>query len=136
MYQLIYISKATHPMSSRELNDMLIQAREKNKQLNITGMLVHHEGRFVQILEGHQHQVDSLFDTIKQDPRHSNVFLIESSEVRQRAFPGWEMAFRELFSTELDEHPDIKSLMDSARNHQGALNRMVKTFLSLIIKPV
>ena len=50
--RLVYRSKATHKLGSLHLFNLLIQCREKNKRLGITGHLLYTEEIFVQCIEG------------------------------------------------------------------------------------
>jgi hypothetical protein len=90
---LIYGSSAKKSMSSEELLEILTRAREKNRRLGITGMLLYKGGNFLQVLEGEESAVRPLFETIKQDPRHHQVELIAQRPIAQRAFAEWEMGF-------------------------------------------
>lgn len=47
LYQVIYASSETRPMQEDELLGMLKRAREKNKRLGITGMLLHCDESFI-----------------------------------------------------------------------------------------
>lgn len=68
--RIIYTSKASNPMSRRDLLDMLHEARAFNSIDNITGVLMHRNGIFVQVIEGDPEHVGNLFASILRDPRH------------------------------------------------------------------
>lgn len=93
MITLIYGSTATHQMSEAELLDILKVARTNNEKLNITGMLVYHDGNFLQVLEGEEKVVTSLFEKICQDPRHQSVMVFIKYSITERQFGEWEMGF-------------------------------------------
>ncbi len=109
MITLIYASSATRPMTDDELVDLLSKARQKNHSLDVTGMLLYKNGNFLQVLEGSETTVDSLFQTIKVDPRHSGVSLILKRPLTQRQFAEWEMGFTKLDST---DKPNIVGYSD------------------------
>ena len=73
---LVYVSLANQEMSDNHLQTMLQKAREKNERLSITGMLLYRDGFFMQALEGELADIESLYDTISKDPRHSDLILI------------------------------------------------------------
>ena len=73
MIQLIYASSATIHFTLDKLEEMLSAGRARNKARGITGMIVYHQGRFLQILEGEEHVVDALFEKILIDSRHNHV---------------------------------------------------------------
>ena len=52
VFQLIYVSLATRPMTPGDLVELLTQSRDKNARLGITGLLVYHNREFMQLLEG------------------------------------------------------------------------------------
>lgn len=56
----------------------------------------------MQVLEGEQEDVISLYETIKQDPRHSRIHCISKQTIQERDFPNWKMGFRNLSDTPLD----------------------------------
>ncbi|HBA65177.1 MAG TPA: blue light sensor protein, partial [Methylococcaceae bacterium] len=70
LYCLVYTSVSSQEMSDDDLKALLKKAREKNKKLNITGMLLHLDPFFIQILEGEETVVLDSFNRIKEDSRH------------------------------------------------------------------
>jgi hypothetical protein len=103
LYTLAYVSVETRPMSAHHILNILNKARDKNKQLNITGMLLYRQGYFIQALEGEQAAVEALYDTIKQDERHQNVLVVYKNEISGRSFPDWSMGFTNLDTVQPDE---------------------------------
>lgn len=93
MNSLVYVSLETHPMTDSDLVDILAVAREKNIKLEITGLLLYRGGFFMQLLEGPEDAVDTLYDRIRRDVRHSDVLLIYKETIVEREFPGWSMGF-------------------------------------------
>lgn len=101
-YHIIYFSKATHIMQEEDLLLLLKQSREWNTEHKLTGMLVYMRGtslstdtgRFMQVLEGSQAEVEFIFNLIKEDKRHSRVTLIKHEPLNKRNFPNWQMGFK------------------------------------------
>ena len=91
--QYIYASAAAVPFSASELADLLRKARKNNGQLGIGGMLLHHEGSFLQVLEGPVDSVKKLYEKINCDKRHGNVLLLGKFDITERCFPDWQMGF-------------------------------------------
>ena len=73
VHELIYVSAAVTPMDQQELAALLLKARANNKRLDVSGILVHHEGSFLQVLEGDPTVVEPLFARIQRDKRTSAV---------------------------------------------------------------
>jgi len=95
VHHIIYLSRATAPFTSADLQDLLVEARTHNAQLDITGVLLYGNEQFVQVLEGEASAVRKLYDSIKRDARHHNVSAYADKAIEQRAFEGWAMAFHE-----------------------------------------
>ena len=93
VHQLIYSSSAGKKMLKPDLYMILRHARKNNEARDITGLLVYSEENFLQILEGEKEAVSQLFDTISKDDRHSNIQVLHDSEIEQRSFSNWTMAF-------------------------------------------
>ena len=94
MHQLVYVSSACAGLSEDDIEDILCRAREANKVLGITGMLVYLDGYFLQVLEGQPECVRDLYAKIKSDPRHSGAKVLIESDIAKPAFPDWSMGFR------------------------------------------
>lgn len=75
-----------------ELGALFTTARSRNKQLGVTGALLVSDGFFVQVLEGDEAAVRTLFDHIAKDPRHDGVELVETIAATPRVFSRWAMA--------------------------------------------
>lgn len=93
IHQLVYISAAEKEFSEEELQALLLKARENNQSLDISGMLLFHEGSFIQALEGAEEQVESLYRKIAKDDRHSETRVLFRGDVPERDFDGWTMGF-------------------------------------------
>lgn len=99
MYHLVYTSTATVQFTTAELQQFLGWWRTNNSRLGITGILLYSsEGDFMQVLEGEQLQVESLFAGIELDSRHRNVIKLAAGPIGHRLFGEWAMGFRRLDS--------------------------------------
>ena len=94
--RLIYVSSATHDMTTAELKDLLDQCHRNNERLKITGMLLYAGGNLLQVLEGEAEAVRSLYQVIEKDPRHHSAIIIDEQEIAERSFPTWTMGFKHL----------------------------------------
>jgi len=94
MHHIIYLSRAVVPFSDARLNALLMQARDRNAVLGITGFLVYGNEQFLQVLEGEESVVRALYASIQSDPRHCDVLAYADKRIDARAFDGWEMAFQ------------------------------------------
>jgi hypothetical protein len=91
LWRLVYVSDARPGLTGKDLDEILISARRRNFFLDVTGMLMLVGGRFCQILEGTEENVNQVFDLIRIDPRHSNAQVLETKAIMKRSFPDWTM---------------------------------------------
>ncbi len=103
LIHLIYASTATRKFSEEDLLQLLGESRLKNAQLNLTGVLLHTDNHFFQILEGEPEMVDQMFQHISQDERHTKVVSIIREPISKRSFGEWTMGFARITSNELQE---------------------------------
>jgi hypothetical protein len=97
MKQLLYVSRTKHPLDQWELNGILSVSRWNNARAGLTGLLLHLEGGFLQLLEGEAAALDRVFGRIRVDTRHwHSHILLEQEAAREdsrRLFPDWPMGF-------------------------------------------
>ncbi|MEO6602119.1 MAG: BLUF domain-containing protein [Polyangiaceae bacterium] len=93
VHQVIYSSAAVTPFTEPDLGSLLLRARANNARLGVSGLLLHHEGSFLQVLEGKREVLDPLFRTISLDKRHDRVVKLLDREVDERHFADWKMGF-------------------------------------------
>jgi hypothetical protein len=93
IFQLCYISRAIAPWTSNQLMNLLEKSREANHGHNITGLLLHDNGTFIQLLEGPEAAVRKLYAHIQIDPRHGDLETLFQAIVDHRTFPEWELGF-------------------------------------------
>lgn len=111
MISLIYVSSSVRQLNSAELLDILKVSRENNVSKDVTGLLLYKGGNFMQVLEGPEEVVVALYETIRKDPRHKDVFLISNENIQERHFPAWEMAFTNLDSPEIANEPGYSEFL-------------------------
>jgi hypothetical protein len=91
--QLIYASQEARPMQDEDLIRILVGARERNLQHNITGLLVYKNGLFLQAIEGEEEDMEVVWEVIQNDVRHGNIVLLLFHTLEERDFPDWKMGF-------------------------------------------
>ncbi|WP_198332135.1 BLUF domain-containing protein [Psychrobacter aquimaris] len=90
---IAYVSRA--PISDRSirlptgLSDIIRISRNKNLKSQITGIISYREGQYLQVLEGHDLEVDKLMSKIASDPRHEDLWVFLDVRVAKRSFPNW-----------------------------------------------
>jgi hypothetical protein len=96
MQCLIYLSSGSSWLTPSDLGLILEQARRNNAREGVTGLLLHADGNFLQVLEGDASVVEGLYKIILEDPRHFGVIKLVQYEIEARQFPKWTMALRRL----------------------------------------
>jgi hypothetical protein len=91
-----YSSVATEPFDDEMLGELLERSRQRNGSVDVTGLLLHRDGRFIQFLEGPERAVRDLVARISRDPRHTRVRVLLEDPVAERQFSEWTMGYRTL----------------------------------------
>ncbi len=118
MICLIYASVTATALTRESLLDLLDFARAFNSKAGITGVLIYHDKRFVQVLEGPVEQVEMLMSRIEKDSRHRDVRRLYEDDLRVRRFPDWSMACLTVADGATRHLPGALSTWDLARLHQ------------------
>ena len=97
LYRLVYTSR-NHLEGGEEEQKAAVAAvlavsKRNNARVGVTGALLFNSGSFAQVLEGSQAAVETTFERIQRDPRHSDVAVLQCESVSARAFPNWSMGF-------------------------------------------
>lgn len=131
LYELIYVSVATRDISAADLKSLLDDARRKNAQRNVSGLLVYHHGEFMQLLEGGKEEISSIYHRVVEDERHRQVNLLWNGPIRERSFASWEMAFLGLDDLMLDRTEGYSHFLESEFSAQmlGGAPSIGKDFL-------
>lgn len=93
MEQIIYASQAKENITPAEVEAILRTAAQKNKEHQITGVLVLVNNIFIQVLEGEEKDIQQLLFNIKNDPRNVDLRVLCSEKIKERSFPNWAMGY-------------------------------------------
>jgi hypothetical protein len=110
MYFLIYRSEVSTIMLEDDLALLLTQSRNRNQGMNITGMLLFFDDKFLQLLEGEEKDVKQIYESICKDARHKNIKMLKDGHIDKRVFPGWSMSFRLVAKQEIADEPAYKDI--------------------------
>jgi len=91
LVSLVYVSHAPADFDEAMLRSIQESSIRRNPSIGVTGMLLHLDGRFLQLLEGPRRAVADLYDWIEQDPRHSDLIILHHAPAPERLFPSWSM---------------------------------------------
>ena len=87
---VIYTSRPTF-FDIEILDNILNTSHTNNTKWDITGNLVFHSDLFLQLLEGPPDAIDSLYQDILLDNRHTDIFKLRDEITQRRLFASWTM---------------------------------------------
>lgn len=118
MFFIIYASSAAQTFTRSELLALLAKARETNTRLGITGILLYKDGNFIQVLEGEEAVVRTLYAKITNDRRHSGIIKLLQGNEPERQFPDWSMGFRNLKDPDVLATPGYNEFLNLPLTYQ------------------
>jgi hypothetical protein len=92
LHEIVYISLACEEMNAEQLGALLRECRKHNERFGITGVLVHVDREFLQLIEGEEDDVRVLFGRIASDRRHQQIHKLWDEPISERNYPVWSMA--------------------------------------------
>lgn len=129
---IIYVSRSIEPFDEVKLAALLLQSRQDNARMAITGVLLYLNGWIIQLLEGEQASLEDLYQRIKQDRRHTQITTLFDDSIEQRLFSSWSMGYETLTAHQLEELiviVDLDKKLQTVSNTNGvAMLTLVKTF--------
>ena len=126
LFHLGYVSTETLDLGSAGMVKLLTEARRINTSRDITGLLLHRDRSFYQVLEGAEDIVRQTFDSIEKDERHTAIDVLFEGEVDEREFPDWQMGFLNLDGVDIETlqgYSDFLSREDNAKDFLENLSR-------------
>lgn len=97
LVRLVYASRPVRPLSKEEMSRLMESARAFNAENGITGCLLSiselgaDPTAYVQWIEGPGDAIEGCFKRIVEDPRHTDVWVLDVAPVSERAYPEWTM---------------------------------------------
>lgn len=89
--RLVYCSRLAGPPNAEALQSIQLSAARNNWRDEITGALILHQQRFIQVLEGARGDLSACFVRIARDTRHSGLTLLSFGPITTRDFDDWSM---------------------------------------------
>lgn len=96
LHRLIYCSRQRVAPSDleHEVGEIIRASIRNNRTVNVTGLLLVHQGYFVQALEGPAEAVMSIYRRIVEDRRHEASKVLTAGPASAREFADWNMCAR------------------------------------------
>ncbi|GJM00501.1 MAG: hypothetical protein DHS20C07_21800 [Methyloligella sp.] len=129
--QLLYISSQSKKLNINDVRQIVRKSQKRNKQHNVTGLLLYYEGCFCQVIEGYPKDIEVIFDYISNDHKHRSLITLQDDFVDQRAFKEWTMAFQNINHDELTQNDieEIKAYISEKFN----LNENANNFIPIML---
>ncbi len=135
---LAYVSVRKNNCTEQEIEKILASCKKNNPPLNITGVLLYSENKFIQYVEGESIELMSLYDKIKKDARHEKSVMVSYSPITTRIFPSWHMGNRKIVSDEInfitDATTDEREVFNTIINGKEADGAKVQSLLMKFFK--
>jgi len=96
MICMVYMSSAKLGLTEGEIINIVEDARINNEKIGVTGLLLFSKGNFMQLLEGVEPVIDTLYDKIRIDNRHADVKVLLKEPIAHRNFGDWTMGFKNI----------------------------------------
>lgn len=97
LYQLAYASQSNVSLGDKginlEIGRILTKSKNNNSKKAIGGVLYYADGHFFQVLEGDKEAIESLFEKVCLDVRHSDAKIVFEGYVDAPQFTDWSMHF-------------------------------------------
>ncbi len=133
LYTLGYASTQTVPMGTAGLIELLNEARDFNLKHDISGLLLHRDDSFLQVIEGRKRDVLELYARIQADPRHERVETLFEDYIEEREFSDWQMGFIELGGVDVSLLPGFSNFLVENEEPRSLLERLSRTRRLLLL---
>jgi methanogenic corrinoid protein MtbC1 len=88
---VVYRSRARAHLGATALEAIAESAQQRNRREAITGLMVYDFPCFYQWLEGPEDSLERIMQSIRRDPRHTDLEILSAKPIDQRVFSGWDM---------------------------------------------
>jgi hypothetical protein len=96
IFRLAYLSKPVVPFTDADFDDIESKSLKANSMRDVTGLLIVHDDKILQVLEGREQAVRELYAKIEADPRHTITKLVCGVEDEERMLLTWNMVVRKI----------------------------------------
>jgi hypothetical protein len=129
-HTICYISKAVDELDETGVKNIFSTTLRNNSKDNITGILVFHEGNFLQVLEGKKKKLVKLFAKIFEDNRHHRILTVIDHFNKRRIFETYATQFSVVKNKE--DLTRIKTYLEQNKDnfqYSGNILRLLEPFL-------
>ncbi len=129
---ICYVSNSKINLTTKELQKLFYSAKKNNLKHKISGILIHDNGNFFQIIEGSKKNIKKIYKKIAQDKRHHHVIELINQSIKQRVFKEYETEF-----SIIDDNEKIQKLenyLNWLKNAEmKSIDKLVKVIENFIL---
>jgi len=90
------------------------------------------EGRFIQVLEGNEADVQEIYEKIRSDRRHTGLVVLKKGIMSDRSFTDWAMGFKQInHPAEVEGYINLNDWNPPLQNDNTTLN-FLKSFYQAV----
>lgn len=136
MHMICYISDYIKDVSQVEgvLKDIIAKAQNNNREKGITGALLFHNKKFVQVIEGQEQHLRDLMARIEKDPRHANTYVLIDTPVETRGFSNWNMEAFDLAEEKKFDADMMKKLTENFKTNLAPRSDTLMFYYKTLLK--
>ena len=128
LYTICYVSKAAPELQEQDIEELFNYTSQANNKNGVSGILLHSLGNFFQVLEGNEKHLLQLFEKIKEDPRHAEMYEVYNKRTHHPVFDNYKSTFDIVKNSD-----DLKTLIaylnaDKSNSTNHKLKRLLKPF--------
>jgi hypothetical protein len=115
MKAIMYKSIPSDDIVKNQFQKLLQKSQDRNQLHDITGYIFLSKKKIIQLIEGDDVLIDTLYNLIKIDERHFNVMTIIDKKIEKRTMKNWNMAVLDFWNDEekFDEFKLLDTLYSS-----------------------
>lgn len=130
LHRLIYMSRITIPPIDlqAEVGEIIRTSIRRNREVAVTGLLLVHDGWFLQALEGPAEAVLTTYGRICDDPRHVDAKVLGAGPADARSFADWNMCARRVTAADdaILDTLEMRSKFEPQRLAPGSALRLLQ----------
>ncbi len=131
IYTICYVSKASSELTKNDIERLFNYTASTNSKFDVSGMLLHSLGNFFQVLEGEEKHLLGLYEKIKEDVRHGDIYEVYNKRTNQPVFNNYNSKF-DIVKTSEDLDMLITYLnQDRSNSTNHKLKRLLQPFAML-----
>ncbi|WP_164549892.1 BLUF domain-containing protein [Nonlabens ponticola] len=125
------MSKTSENLSDEDITNIFEYSKERNDECDVSGILLHSIGNFFQVLEGNEKHLKELYEKIKKDDRHGEIFEVYNKPTAHPVFLHYSSKFNIVKTTQ-----DLESINQYLQDNREIstskkLERLLAPFLMM-----